>query len=99
MTKVTVTKCDICGALTENAYIIEMRADPGVTVLNTITAGDEKDHWDVCPDCRKTLLEFFMSRNKPVSDVPVIPVIQGVTNTESRITTAGPVGPGPHITV
>lgn len=70
MTKRFIVECDICGAHCEEheTFIMEMRADlpDGQT--------SEVERWDVCPECRKTLLDFFRSRKG--SDIPIIEVNQ-----------------------
>lgn len=64
MTKKMMTICDLCDTVVEKGYILELRED-----LPMNQTGDVMS-WDLCPQCRQTLLDFFQSR-KP-SDVPII---------------------------
>ena len=64
MTKKMMTICDLCEAVVEKGYILELREDLPINQAGNVMS------WDLCPQCRQTLLDFFQSR-KP-SDVPII---------------------------
>jgi len=70
MTRKMMVECDLCGGYHEEhtTYIMEMRPD-----LAQGQTGDV-ENWDVCPECRKVLLDFFRSRKG--SDIPIIEVNQ-----------------------
>ena len=67
MSKRMMTICDLCGTVVEKGFIIEMREDLPQNAVGTV------ESWDVCPQCRQTLDDFFKSK-KP-SDVPIYPGI------------------------
>ena len=64
MTKKYVVECDLCGEYCDEhrTFVMELRPDlaPG-------QSGDV-EKWDVCPNCRVVLLDFFKSR-KPIPPI------------------------------
>ena len=64
MSKKMMTVCDLCGGIVERGYILELREDLPQNSTGAV------ESWDLCPECRNTLLAFF--RSKQQSDVPII---------------------------
>lgn len=66
MSKKMMTVCDLCGGIVEKGYVLELREDLPQNSAGTV------ESWDLCPDCRGVLKDFFKSRQQ--SDIPVIQV-------------------------
>ena len=75
MTKKYVVECDLCGTYCEEheTFVMEIRPDlaPG-------QSGDV-EKWDVCPNCKVVLLDFFKSR-KPAPLNPQVIHIDGISD-------------------
>ena len=71
-------KCDICDAVYDEhtGFVMEIRPD-----LDQGQSGDV-EKWDMCPDCKKTMKNFFQSRKE--SDIPILP------NTVTTVTSGSP---------
>jgi len=72
MTKKWICECDLCGAQMrqyEN-YILEFRPELPQNQVGTV------ESWDICPECKGILLEFFKTRKnrEPQTNSEDIPI-------------------------